>query len=359
MIYDLALISIDFSTVVDLITNAPPSAAPLESVRVARELGNDFHDEAAFYSITSTEPVFKLSAAPGSNAGFLRANRTRLRQWLATDIPVAWCKRYVMHTIETDGKVTAHFDDGTSASGDILVGADGAMSHVRSCLNLEGPEILPVGMIGGELMLNEEQSADQQALGHSFYSVSEKDCNLFVGLRDIALGGASSHYWLFQWRDEVAMAQGNEYWTMKAGKEERLEFVKKMLTERNVHTRLRKIIDLQPVDGILDSIIYRARIPTPCPEGPVTLIGDSMHVMPPFRGQGANNAISDAMLLGSLILQAIQSQPQALFRASDVIRAYEVEMVPRAMGWVLASRGAVDNFDARSSHILRTPVKDP
>ena len=58
----------------------------------------------------------------------LRANRQRLREWLATKIDVQWNK-LVSH-IEQDGKsVKLTFEDGKTVEGDVLVGADGSRSY--------------------------------------------------------------------------------------------------------------------------------------------------------------------------------------------------------------------------------------
>lgn len=57
----------------------------------------------------------------------IRAERSRLRKILATNIPVQWSKR--VSRIEYDDKgVEAFFEDGTSAKGDVLIGADGINS---------------------------------------------------------------------------------------------------------------------------------------------------------------------------------------------------------------------------------------
>lgn len=57
----------------------------------------------------------------------IRAERYRLREWLSTNIPIQWGKR--LQRIESgDSGVTAWFEDGTSAKGDMLVGADGIQS---------------------------------------------------------------------------------------------------------------------------------------------------------------------------------------------------------------------------------------
>lgn len=59
----------------------------------------------------------------------LRANRPKLRQWLATDIPIQWSKHLVsINSDDAAGRVTVEFADGTSATGDIVVGADGVNS---------------------------------------------------------------------------------------------------------------------------------------------------------------------------------------------------------------------------------------
>ena len=59
---------------------------------------------------------------------WVRANRARLRQWLATNIDVQWGK-HMTRIEETEAAVTLHFEDGTSATGDVLVGADGINSR--------------------------------------------------------------------------------------------------------------------------------------------------------------------------------------------------------------------------------------
>lgn len=57
----------------------------------------------------------------------IRAERRRLRDWLKTNIPVQWGRRVTRIEHDNDG-VSAYFKDGSSAKGDILVGADGINS---------------------------------------------------------------------------------------------------------------------------------------------------------------------------------------------------------------------------------------
>ena len=61
----------------------------------------------------------------------IRAERRRLRDWLATNIPVQWGRRVMRIEQDNDG-VSVFFENGASAKGDILVGADGINSVGRS-----------------------------------------------------------------------------------------------------------------------------------------------------------------------------------------------------------------------------------
>lgn len=58
---------------------------------------------------------------------FIRAERSRLRDWLLTNIAVQWNK-HVIQIEHNDTGVEVFFQDGTSAKGDIVVGADGVYS---------------------------------------------------------------------------------------------------------------------------------------------------------------------------------------------------------------------------------------
>ncbi|KAJ2972169.1 hypothetical protein NUW58_g9240 [Xylaria curta] len=86
----------------------------------------------------------------------IRAERYRLREWLSTNISIQWGKR--LQRVESDDSgVTVWFEDGTSAKGDMLVGADGIQSTVRQNLlhqsHDELLEVVPLANIVGQLTL--------------------------------------------------------------------------------------------------------------------------------------------------------------------------------------------------------------
>eukprot|EP00930_Biecheleria_cincta_P086669 TRINITY_DN75935_c0_g1_i1.p1 TRINITY_DN75935_c0_g1~~TRINITY_DN75935_c0_g1_i1.p1 ORF type:complete len:571 (-),score=68.23 TRINITY_DN75935_c0_g1_i1:651-2312(-) len=66
----------------------------------------------------------------------------------------------------------------------------------------------------------------------------------------------------------------------------------------------------------------------------VTLLGDSAHPMSPFKGQGANQALIDAVVLARELSQCTSQGPLA------ALRSYEAEMMSRTATKVTASREA-------------------
>ena len=68
---------------------------------------------------------------------------------------------------------------------------------------------------------------------------------------------------------------------------------------------------------------------------PVTLIGDAAHPMSPFKGQGANQALLDALSLARSLYAKGDSQ-----NLQQALRAFEAEMLPRTAAKVIASAEA-------------------
>ena len=76
------------------------------------------------------EPFFHVPQGQDSAVQFLRSE---FRSLLQEGVPIQWNKRLV--TFEDNGdQVTAYFEDGSSATGDLLVGCDGGKSLVKELL---------------------------------------------------------------------------------------------------------------------------------------------------------------------------------------------------------------------------------
>ena len=86
--------------------------------------------EGVQYDGTTGEVLFRMG---GQGTNIIRAHRGKLRRWLSTHIDIQWGKNLTRFE-DTESGVTVFFEDGSSASGDVLIGADGIHSHGASSL---------------------------------------------------------------------------------------------------------------------------------------------------------------------------------------------------------------------------------
>lgn len=295
----------------------------------------------------------------------VRANRQKLRALLLTGLDVQWGKK--LARIEEDRAthtVTAYFDDGSSATGDLLVGADGTWSktreHVLGVSNTETLQPLPMAMIGGETTLKYEESVDGKEcllarmlrLGHSSYIAIRPGGTFFCGVDRVSSAGDAVHfYWIQYMRDATAGAPDN--WLRTATKEEKYNKFVEYTEEAGFEARHIEIVSHAGPADITDEFMayYDAILPTlPTHGGRVVLIGDAAHPTTPFRGEGAIMAIKDALQLTDLLVDAVASdagldddafQPR-LDTLQDEVAARGAAIVAAARQAVMSTGGAAD-----------------
>lgn len=78
--------------------------------------------------------------------------------------------------------------------------------------------------------------------------------------------------------------------------------------------------------------------------GPITLLGDAAHPMSPFKGQGANQALLDALSLARTIVRGcgLRSSWRKASIRNRVLNEYEAEMLKRSAIKVQESADAAD-----------------
>ena len=223
---------------------------------------------------------------------------------------------------QDEGGVTAHFADGRTARGDVLIGADGLQSTVRKQL-LGDSEPRYRGYCTRRGILQTELAKDGPE--YVFLGIGERFVFYPVG-------------------------QGYLYWTAATneppgGKEDGAEI------KRNVLERFQGWPD--PIESLVqatdESNTFLSDTQDRDPverwgEGRVTLLGDAAHPMTWDRGQGASQGIEGAVLLAKQLAQG--DDPEA------ALRAWEAERIPRTKKMVRSSR-AIGRLQQSKNPLLR------
>lgn len=198
-------------------------------------------------------------------------------------IEIRYDKRLTGIAERPDG-VTVTFADGSTADGDLLVGADGLHSRTRELIN---PEPITPRYLG---LLN---------AGGFTTSPVEADLDRTPGVVSMAFGRRSFFGWSVAPDESV-------WWFANPGSKHPTE--PRSWTEASWRAHL---IDLFADDAIPAQAIIRAtrtalgpwntfdlpRVPV-WRTGRTVLIGDAAHAASPSSGQGASMAIEDAVTLG-------------------------------------------------------------
>lgn len=117
----------------DLKASTPDDLPPISSLSNLLPLTKYFPEIVYYDPEKPNQP--KIGVRGDESGWIVRAARHRIVEWLETHIPVQYDKQVT--TIEESAeKVKIHFQDGTSAEGDILVGAEGARSASMCSFNI-------------------------------------------------------------------------------------------------------------------------------------------------------------------------------------------------------------------------------
>jgi 2-polyprenyl-6-methoxyphenol hydroxylase-like FAD-dependent oxidoreductase len=228
------------------------------------------------------------------------------------------------------GRVRAHFADGTTATGDLLVGADGTNSAVRRLLlPAAGIDELDTAIYGrtpltaGVLRWLPEVLVDSftRILGSSGTAMALTTCRTWAPVADAAARIAP----------DVRLTDVPDYvsWTLSPVDPAPVDPEGAPLHRRarelvaGWHPALRRIVDKADVAATYRFVISAAIPVEPWPAGNVTLLGDAIHTMTPGRGQGANTALRDA----GLLRDALVDVAAGCLPLVDAVARYQAEML--------------------------------
>ena len=250
------------------------------------------------------------------------------------------------YQITGSGRVRVEFAEGGSDEGDLLVGADGVGSAVRRQL-LPHATARDVGLrcIYGRMTIDETTAA-----------LIPEDFNRgFCWVADQHGFGAGFATVRFRSRPEGA---SDYLMTTLVATSERLgmldEKLFKLPPEDLWQIAVAATADWHPVvrkffahadTGTFFPIVIRAgeRVDAWKP-GPVTLLGDAIHTMPPTGGVGANTALQDAATLSGELLSAVRGEKSL----TEAVAAYERVMLPRGFDTIEYSLRTAERMFAKA-----------
>lgn len=242
--------------------------------------------------------------------GFLTkvVSRRRLLERLADGLPgdlIEYGRE--CRGVEQDGRrVTATFGDGTAATGDLLVGADGHHSAVRRRLWGEGA-VAPATF------------GTWQGLSPIDVEVTRSHTNLMITGREGACGLMPAGEGLLQWWFDVR-------WTPS---DPRPADPLADMRRRFGHWAppVPEVLAAAPEGDLAFFGHHWNKVRRVWGEGRVTLVGDAAHIMPPTLGQGANQTLEDAWVLGRELAKG--GDPVERLRAYERARYPHVSLVSR------------------------------
>ena len=261
--------------------------------------------------------------------------RKELLQALGGHDRVQWSHR-LLDTQEREGHVDLSFQVGCDASikkvqADIVVGADGIRSSVRK--QLIGDADSPLRYLGCIVILG---ICPLEKLGESALLDAETVFQTANGNERIYMMPYSPTSVMWQLSFPLPEEEAKELNRLgaQALKEEALRRCPSW------HDPIPQILAETPVSLISGYPAYDRELLTsellPA-ESRMTLIGDAAHPMSPFKGQGANQALLDALSLARIIYKTDTSAEGS---ATKTLRAFEAEMLPRSAVKVKASADA-------------------
>jgi 2-polyprenyl-6-methoxyphenol hydroxylase-like FAD-dependent oxidoreductase len=205
--------------------------------------------------------------------------------------------------------VLAHFADGRTARGDVLVGADGLRSTVRRQLLDDASEPRYAGYVTRRGILKTESTEE--------------------GPEQIFLGRGQRFLYYHVGQDYI-------YWTAAtnepAGQKEDGAQIKRTVLERfgDWHESVPALVEATDESNTFIADTYDRDPVERWGDGRATLMGDAAHPMTWDRGQGASQCIEDAVLLAK---QLAHGDDRA-----TALREWEAQRIPRTGKVVRSSR---------------------
>jgi 2-polyprenyl-6-methoxyphenol hydroxylase-like FAD-dependent oxidoreductase len=268
------------------------------------------------------------------------ASRITLRQVLLAELDNVHFGKTFERYEERGDRIIAHFEDGSSAEGDVLIAADGGGSRVRRQF-LPHAQRIDTGVVGiaGKIFLDTARDRIARPLVDGISLVAARGgLGLFVAIQEMtggpidgiggnepALAGAGNLYdntrsylmWALSAKREK-FGLGDAEWADASALAAAAS--RAMTGWSRAFRDLVRLADPTTISCLpIRTSVPVARWHT----GHVTLLGDAIHSMTPYRGIGANVAIKDAARLKRALVAAHDGECNLV----EAIHDYETGML--------------------------------
>ena len=276
-----------------------------------------------------------------SNIHIARQNlRLQLLQQLVGENKVRWNHQFTGYKKDSAGKLQLHFLENKVSKfhhADLLIGADGIRSAVRKTIIPE--EKFPLRYLGCMVILGICKLAKLEHLENSLLD-SETVFQTANGKERIYMMpfDHKNIMWQLSFPIEESAAK-------KLNDDGKLSLKNEAISRTPFHTPIPEILQLTDEDKITGYPVYDRDVLHPemlKNADSVTLLGDAAHPMSPFKGQGANQALLDAI---SLVREIFKNcNPLSNWRETgireSVLTQFEKEMLERSATKVKDSAAA-------------------
>ncbi len=292
----------------------PNSMKVLRAIGVeARVRGTSFQPYSHLNRVWDTGEILRELPMPEDlfGAPYLCMHRGDLHEALISGLPaeIIELRKTLVGLDEREGQVTLAFEDGSSARADVVIGADGVHSVVRSLII--GPDepihkgriayraIFPSGLMGG----------------------------IDVGPSRTKWWGLDRHIVIYYTRPDrseiylITSVPESAEWLTRESWSTTGDVRELRSAYEGFHPDVRAVLDACP-NCHKWAILEREPLPT-WSAGRIVLLGDACHPMTPYMAQGAATAMEDAAVL-TRCLADVEGQD-----LEDAFARYEAHRKPR------------------------------
>ncbi|KIW12086.1 hypothetical protein PV08_09360 [Exophiala spinifera] len=280
-----------------------------------------------------------------------RLNIQKTRTLWSKDVNVKFGKTVTNVELTSDG-VIAHFQDGTSESGTVIVGADGGGSWVRRWLLGDEAEarILPYVFLNFPFRFTADRALKMDKMMHPIVDVGVHPKSMYIGIflldkPDLDRPETWIFYILATWPKEQTSEDQCKGQNMADELRKRAD---------GWADPFKSAVEWMPED--VKAKVVQLKIWSPTSDwdnrdGRVTLAGDAAHSMTFHRGQGANNAVKDS----KMFVDAMVKVKSGKLPLVEALAEYDQDVMTRGRQEVEISRVQTEAFHDHA-RFLDSPV---